>query len=163
MEEHPAGNIIKGFDGYVKYTSGSGGGRRKGGFVESDRVFSRSSVSSWYVTGGDESASASQAGSGRSTPLRVHVGVGGGGGGGGGVQTPTGGSQLQSALAREASGLASNHATPTGSTSSGTGMARKHGYKRSATVGEDSETDSVERKRARTSFGVMGSAGGSRK
>ena len=48
-----AGNIIKGFDNYIKAsssttTSASGPGtatRRKGGVVESDRIFSKSSVS----------------------------------------------------------------------------------------------------------------------
>jgi hypothetical protein len=54
LEETAAGNIIKGFDNYIKgstaaTTSGAAGGgtssRRKGGPVDQDRVFSRSSVS----------------------------------------------------------------------------------------------------------------------
>lgn len=55
LEETGAGNIIKGFDNYIKgsTTSGTtnantGGGtntRRKGQVIESDRVFSRSSAS----------------------------------------------------------------------------------------------------------------------
>ncbi|KAF6240331.1 hypothetical protein HO173_001942 [Letharia columbiana] len=56
LEETGAGNIIKGFDNYIKGSSttagatnaGAGGGtntRRKGQVVESDRVFSRSSAS----------------------------------------------------------------------------------------------------------------------
>ena len=53
LEETGAGNIIKGFDNYVKGSSttsnvSAGGGtstRRKGTIVEQDRVFSRSSVS----------------------------------------------------------------------------------------------------------------------
>ncbi|MCJ1374746.1 hypothetical protein MMC20_005978 [Loxospora ochrophaea] len=55
LEETGAGNIIKGFDNYIKGSSSTstgggmaGGGtstRRKGGFMEQDRVFSRSSAS----------------------------------------------------------------------------------------------------------------------
>lgn len=153
MEDHPGGNIIKGFDGYVKYASGSGSNRRKGGSVDSDRLFSRSSVGGFYANGGDESASGSQAGSGRSTPLRINVG-GNGGGGGGTLQTPTtAGSQLHSTGLREASGL--------GAASNGSaGLGKKIGHKRSATVGEDSETDNGDRKRIRTNFGAVGAGGG---
>ncbi len=57
LEETGAGNIIKGFDNYIKgstgtgssaFSAGGGGGaagRRKGVVVETDRVFSRSSAS----------------------------------------------------------------------------------------------------------------------
>lgn len=53
LEEASAGNIIKGFDSYIKNSTSSsvgGGGtgtssRRKGGISDADRVFSRSSVS----------------------------------------------------------------------------------------------------------------------
>ena len=55
LEETGAGNIIKGFDNYIKGSSGTttssgttGGGtstRRKGTVMEQDRVFSRSSAS----------------------------------------------------------------------------------------------------------------------
>lgn len=60
LEETGAGNIIKGFDNYIKgsTTAGTananaGGGtntRRKGQVSESDRVFSRSSASFMRVT-----------------------------------------------------------------------------------------------------------------
>lgn len=54
LEETGAGNIIKGFDNYIKGSSAgttgatTGGGtstRRKGTVMEQDRVFSRSSAS----------------------------------------------------------------------------------------------------------------------
>jgi len=53
LEETTAGNIIKGFDNYIKgstgaSTIGAGGGtatRRKGGITDADRIFSRSSAS----------------------------------------------------------------------------------------------------------------------
>lgn len=46
LEDTPAGNIIVGFEGYTKGSSGAaaGGGRRKGNVVEGNRVFSRCSV-----------------------------------------------------------------------------------------------------------------------
>ena len=54
LEETTAGNIIKGFDNYIKGASntggstGTGGGtstRRRGGITDADRIFSRSSAS----------------------------------------------------------------------------------------------------------------------
>src|SRR6266536_3618063 len=48
LEDYPAGNIIKGFDNYIKGTTGTGtttGPKRKAPVLESDRVFSRSSAS----------------------------------------------------------------------------------------------------------------------
>ena len=64
MEETVAGNIIKGFDNYIKgstaaggasATGGGGGGgtstRRKGQVMDADRIFSRSSVSFMRVCG----------------------------------------------------------------------------------------------------------------
>lgn len=49
LEDTPAGNIITGFESYTKGVTGAtGGGRRRGGVQEINRVFSRSSVS-WNV------------------------------------------------------------------------------------------------------------------
>ena len=53
LEETTAGNIIKGFDNYIKGSAGAstvGGGagtstRRKGGITDADRIFSKSSAS----------------------------------------------------------------------------------------------------------------------
>ncbi|PWY70351.1 NuA4-domain-containing protein [Aspergillus sclerotioniger CBS 115572] len=46
LEETTAGNIIKGFDNYIKGSSSGGGGatRRKATVTDADRVFSRSSA-----------------------------------------------------------------------------------------------------------------------
>lgn len=45
LESTPAGNIITGFDNYMKGTSGAAAQRRKAGPMEQNRVFSRSSIS----------------------------------------------------------------------------------------------------------------------
>ncbi|PHH88206.1 hypothetical protein CDD83_7841 [Cordyceps sp. RAO-2017] len=45
LESTPAGNIITGFDNYMKGTSGAAAQRRKAGSAEQNRVFSRSSIS----------------------------------------------------------------------------------------------------------------------
>jgi len=156
LEENPGGNIIKGFDNYVKYMSGGGGaGRRKGGFTEADRVFSRSGG---FGLGVDDS------GSGRSTPSMR----GGLLNSNGNLNTPTTQSQPQSGggIQREAP---SNHATP-GSTSSANGKASvsgaagtpKIGVKRTA-GGEDSETDSAQSKKIKVNFGAVPTGVGGRK
>jgi chromatin modification-related protein EAF6 len=46
LEDTPYGNILTGFDNYIKGSSSSapGGGRRKAGVDDNVRVFSRSSV-----------------------------------------------------------------------------------------------------------------------
>ena len=45
IESTPSGNIITGFDNYLKGTSGAAAQRRKMGPTEQNRVFSRSSIS----------------------------------------------------------------------------------------------------------------------
>lgn len=45
LENTPSGNIITGFDNYMKGISGAGAQRRKTGPMEQNRVFSRSSTS----------------------------------------------------------------------------------------------------------------------
>ncbi|CAG9938449.1 unnamed protein product [Clonostachys rosea f. rosea IK726] len=45
LESAPSGNIITGFDNYMKGTSGAAAQRRKTGPPEQNRVFSRSSIS----------------------------------------------------------------------------------------------------------------------
>ncbi|KAG7146342.1 hypothetical protein VD0002_g4010 [Verticillium dahliae] len=45
LDSTPHGNIIAGFDNYIKGTSGAGAQRRKQGNTEQHRVFSRSSIS----------------------------------------------------------------------------------------------------------------------
>ncbi len=45
LENTPSGNIITGFDNYTKGTTGAAAQRRKTGLTETNRVFSRSSIS----------------------------------------------------------------------------------------------------------------------
>ncbi|PHH64188.1 hypothetical protein CDD81_4935 [Ophiocordyceps australis] len=45
LESTPAGNIITGFDNYMKGASGAAAQRRKTGSLEQNRVFTRSSIS----------------------------------------------------------------------------------------------------------------------
>jgi len=45
LESTPSGNIITGFDNYMKGQSGAAAQRRKTGPLEQNRVFSRSSIS----------------------------------------------------------------------------------------------------------------------
>ncbi len=45
LESAPTGNIIMGYDNYIKGTTGAAAQRRKMGATEQNRVFSRSSVS----------------------------------------------------------------------------------------------------------------------
>ena len=45
LDSTPNGNIITGFDNYMKGTSGAAAQRRKTGPAEQHRVFSRSSIS----------------------------------------------------------------------------------------------------------------------
>lgn len=45
LESTPNGNIITGFDSYLKGTTGAASQRRKAGTTEPNRVFSRSSIS----------------------------------------------------------------------------------------------------------------------
>jgi chromatin modification-related protein EAF6 len=45
LEDTPHGNILTGFDNYIKGSSGTAGStRRRAGVTEQDRVFSRSSI-----------------------------------------------------------------------------------------------------------------------
>lgn len=45
LESTPGGNIITGFDNYMKGQSGAAAQRRKAGPMEQNRVFSKSSIS----------------------------------------------------------------------------------------------------------------------
>lgn len=45
LDSTPSGNIITGFDNYMKGTSGAAAQRRKMGSTDQNRVFSRSSIS----------------------------------------------------------------------------------------------------------------------
>ena len=139
LEETGAGNIIKGFDNYIKGStsaghagSNTGGGtstRRKGQIVEADRVFSRSSVSFMrvgffnpfcgiFTTYGNASVAdilvlfqeISPSSSSQTTPSHA--------------QTPTSGNPNLPQNARE-----SNHPTPTSATNPKGSLNHKKGRK----------------------------------
>jgi len=124
LEETTAGNIIKGFDNYIKgstgaSTLGTGGGtatRRKAGITDADRIFSRSSAS--FVRDSPDASS-------HSTPA---------------APTPT--SSFPHS-ARE-----SNHPTPTSTTNKGSLAGNK---KKKAP--DDDDTDSKSTKRGKISYG----------
>ncbi|MCJ1357997.1 MAG: hypothetical protein MMC33_007995 [Icmadophila ericetorum] len=120
LEETGAGNIIKGFDNYVKGSSttssvSAGGGtstRRKGTVIEQDRVFSRSSVSFMRES---------------PPPSSIHTSPSH-------APTPTASQALSSAKE-------SNHPTPTSATSNKGGSNNKKNKK-----GPDREDDESEGK-----------------
>ncbi|KAM3508668.1 hypothetical protein MY10362_001032 [Beauveria mimosiformis] len=87
LENTPSGNIITGFDNYMKGISGAAAQRRKTGPMDQNRVFSRSSIS--YRPNASESTTpGSTPGSLAPTPVSASFSgstpsaVGGGGGGG---------------------------------------------------------------------------------
>lgn len=130
LENTPSGNIITGFDNYTKGTTGGSSSRRKTGTMESNRVFSRSSISYNPAAGG--------AGSSLShgpTPLQTSFKDGG-----------------------VSSGPGSGQATPT-SASAGKvphGKKKKGLSAAAAAAADDSETDTRETtKKVRTSFGAV--------
>jgi hypothetical protein len=79
LEETTAGNIIKGFDNYIKGSSGTttistGGGtatRRKGGITEQDRIFSRSSANFLRVSLGQPCGGCREKGGGADCSMIV--------------------------------------------------------------------------------------------
>ncbi|KAK1241599.1 hypothetical protein MKX08_001573 [Trichoderma sp. CBMAI-0020] len=68
LDSTPSGNIITGFDNYMKGTSGAAAQRRKTGPAEQNRVFSRSSIS-YRPNNGDSSAPGSVGSTPAPTPL----------------------------------------------------------------------------------------------
>ncbi|MCJ1446227.1 MAG: hypothetical protein MMC23_006732 [Stictis urceolatum] len=125
LEETPAGNIIKGFDNYIKGSSistisgGAGGGtstRRKGAIADQDRVFSRSSASFMKESSPTSST--------QTTPSHA--------------PTPTSSHALTSA--RE-----SNQPTPTSATSMKAGASNKRQKKGADKDDEESENKPAKR------------------
>ncbi|PMD24940.1 NuA4-domain-containing protein [Hyaloscypha hepaticicola] len=125
LEETPSGNIITGFEAYTKSSGSSAPGqRRRAAVQESNRVFSRSSIS--YNVNAESPLDTAQ-----STPMAAMP------------NTPL-------EIAKGDSG--SNHATPTSATSANkTGAGTKKNKK--GADGDDSELDK-ETKKIRTNFGV---------
>jgi chromatin modification-related protein EAF6 len=68
LESTPGGNIITGFDNYMKSTSGAAAQRRKAGPSDQNRVFSRSSIS-YRPTNNDSATPGSTPASHAPTPL----------------------------------------------------------------------------------------------
>ncbi|KAL1902781.1 hypothetical protein Sste5346_000691 [Sporothrix stenoceras] len=127
LENTISGNIITGFDNYVKGITGAAAQRRKTGVTEANRVFSRSSIS--Y-----NAANASNA----PTPLQTSFkdGSNAGSGPGSGQATPTSTTASKAAPSKKKKGTAAAAAAASGV--------------------DDSETDTTrETKKVRTSFGTV--------
>ncbi|KAH9908924.1 NuA4-domain-containing protein [Xylariomycetidae sp. FL2044] len=135
LEMTPHGNIIMGFDNYIK-GGNAAAQRKRTGMMEQNRVFSRSSVSyNKLNNSGDNNDSASAVSTpGAPTPLSTSFAKSGGQDGGSNQPTPT------SATEKKAPGKKKKAA----------GAA-----KRDAPDGEDSETDTREVKKVRTHFGAV--------
>ncbi|EHA48923.1 hypothetical protein MCOR02_005839 [Pyricularia oryzae] len=134
LDNTPQGNIITGFDNYTKGITGAAAQRRKTGLTETNRVFSRSSVS--YNPNHPE---AQTPGSINSNPASH-------------APTPS---------ASSVKDMASNQPTPTSATAPklGTSKSKKKtsaSAAASAAAGpEESETDGKEPKKVRTHFGAV--------
>ncbi|CAK7232495.1 hypothetical protein SBRCBS47491_008290 [Sporothrix bragantina] len=127
LENTANGNIITGFDNYIKGITGAAAQRRKTGVTEANRLFTRSSIS--Y-----NAANASNA----PTPLQTSFkdGSGPGSGPGSGQATPT-----STTAARAAPSKKKKSAAAAATAASGV---------------DDSETDTTrETKKVRTSFGTV--------
>ncbi|KAL2165469.1 hypothetical protein VTH06DRAFT_767 [Thermothelomyces fergusii] len=135
LESTPAGNIIIGFDNYVKGGSAAAAQRRKAGLIDQNKVFSRSSVSYNPAAAAAAAAAASDAQTPASTPAPTPMSSSfGNGNGPSGAPTPT--------SAAAAGGRA--NASKKG----------KRNTPAAAPGAEDSETDGREAKKARTSLGA---------
>ncbi|CAK7240928.1 MAG: hypothetical protein STHCBS139747_002385 [Sporothrix thermara] len=127
LENTANGNIITGFDNYIKGITGAAAQRRKSGVTEANRLFTRSSIS--Y-----NAANATNT----PTPLQTSFkdGSGPGSGPGSGQATPT--------------SAAAGKAAPSKKKKSATAAAA------AASGVDDSETDTTrETKKVRTSFGTV--------
>ncbi|KAL2174714.1 histone acetyltransferase subunit NuA4-domain-containing protein [Thermothelomyces heterothallicus CBS 202.75] len=132
LESTPAGNIIIGFDNYVKGGNAAAAQRRKTGLTDQNKVFSRSSVS--YNPAAAAAAAAADAQTPASTPAPTPMSSSFGNGNG-----PSG--------------------APTPTSAAGGGRANapkksKRNTPAAAAGAEDSETDGREAKKVRTSFGA---------
>ncbi|OAR01655.1 hypothetical protein LLEC1_05015 [Akanthomyces lecanii] len=95
LENTPSGNIITGFDNYMKGISGAAAQRRKTGPMDQNRVFSRSSIS-YRPSVSESTTPASTPGSAAPTPVSVSFsGSTPNAGGGGGTKNSKKKKQLQ--------------------------------------------------------------------
>ncbi|KAL2155109.1 hypothetical protein VTH82DRAFT_3785 [Thermothelomyces myriococcoides] len=131
LESTPAGNIIIGFDNYVKGGNAAAAQRRKTGLTDQNKVFSRSSVS--YNPAA--AAAASDAQTPASTP----------------APTPT---PVSSSFGNGPSGAPTPTSAAGGGRGGNTSKKGKRNTPAAAAGAEDSETDGREAKKVRTSFGA---------
>ncbi|KAI0553620.1 NuA4-domain-containing protein [Xylaria curta] len=125
LESTPYGNIITGFDGYIKGSTNATAQRKRTGLTDQNRIFSRSSISH-NPTHPDHADAQSAA----STPA---------------APTP-----LSTTFAKDKDS-GSNHPTPTSATDKKGGNKKKKTKKEADA--EDSEMDTREVKKIRTHFG----------
>ncbi|AEO53214.1 hypothetical protein MYCTH_2294249 [Thermothelomyces thermophilus ATCC 42464] len=132
LESTPAGNIIIGFDNYVKGCNAAAAQRRKTGLTDQNKVFSRSSVS--YNPAAAAAAAATDAQTPASTPAPTPMSSSfGNGNGPSGAPTPT---------------------SAAGGGRANASKKSKRNTPAAAAGAEDSETDGREAKKVRTSFGA---------
>ncbi|KAI1813269.1 NuA4-domain-containing protein [Poronia punctata] len=126
LETTPYGNIITGFDGYIKGSTNATAQRKRTGLIDQNRVFSRSSIS--HNPSHPDHADAQSA---TSTP---------------GAPTP-----ISTSFAKDKDS-SSNQPTPTSATDNKKAGGKKKKAKKEADA-EDSEMDTREVKKIRTHFG----------
>ncbi|MCJ1299139.1 Chromatin modification- protein meaf6 [Hypocenomyce scalaris] len=163
LEETGAGNIIKGFDNYIKGSSATtgtssgtttgGGGtstRRKGQVMEVDRVFSRSSASFMRVGlfphGPDHAGDTGYTIGDSPDPSSVQT-------------TPSHAPTPTSSFQVPASARESNHPTPTSATSTKAGGGAASKKNKKGPDKEDEESEGKQPKRLKITY-ARGGAGG---
>ncbi|KAK0618499.1 histone acetyltransferase subunit NuA4-domain-containing protein [Bombardia bombarda] len=149
LETTPSGNIITGFDNYIKGTTNAASQRRKTGLTDANRVFSRSSISYNPSAQQDAQTPASTTASTPAShaPTPISTSFKDKDGGASGAPTPT------SATASKAPLKKSKKATA--ATAAAAVAAAAAAVAASAAGIDDSETDSRESKKVRTNFGAV--------
>ncbi|KAI1122607.1 NuA4-domain-containing protein [Nemania abortiva] len=125
LESTPYGNIITGFDGYIKGSTNANAQRKRNGTIETSRIFSRSSIS--HNPSHPDHADNQSA-----------------------TSTPAAPTPVSTSFAKDKDS-GSNHPTPTSATDKKGGNKKKKNKKEAEA--EDSEIDTREVKKVRTHFG----------
>ncbi|KAI1172432.1 NuA4-domain-containing protein [Nemania sp. FL0916] len=125
LENTPFGNIITGFDSYIKGSSNASAQRKRTGLADQNRIFSRSSIS--HNPSHPDHADAQSA-----------------------TSTPAAPTPVSTSFAKDKD-TGSNHPTPTSATDKKGGNKKKKNKKEADA--EDSEMDARETKKVRTNFG----------
>ncbi|KAI0107475.1 histone acetyltransferase subunit NuA4-domain-containing protein [Nemania sp. FL0031] len=126
LESTPYGNIITGFDGYIKGSTNANAQRKRNGMIDQSRIFSRSSIS--HNPSHPDHADNQSA-----------------------TSTPAAPTPISTSFAKDKDS-GSNHPTPTSATDKKSGNNKKKKNKKEAEA-EDSEIDTRETKKVRTHFG----------